>query len=370
MDLRRSDLFAFAPNSTTVEAEEEYGNDWNQRRGGPVVAAEEGYGNWDPRRGGSVLDAEEKFSLSDEDEDFGDDDGDDDFGDDAFGGDDVDSQLDQILSQMDHEEGFGADPLSIPPSLEGHRDELANIIRDGVRNAFFGESEGVQSMFRSGAEWVSNKFEQMAMPGDVEEIAQALMADGSLCNWNELSDSDRQAAVHAAIWYSMWPGVELSADDEFWKAWSTGSLSSIPTDAFNIAKAALTGDLPKMVYASLAENPVIGNVMQSAGWDPKNADQMKNERAMTLWVLGKFGFPVDAYIARAITDQGQGVIAACQQASAGPTAVGPAEEAMVEELVVPTQELADTGFGLPTPEQILAGGYGFAILGSLAGIFS
>lgn len=362
--LRRSDLFGFVPGGPVLDAEMSYGDydpqHWHGRRGGPVVAAEESYGD--------------AFSLHDEDDDvmfsgdlddvplfsdaFGDDDG----------GDEVDQQLDQILSEMDQDDRFGADSLAVSPALEGYSEALSDVIRQGIRDAFFGEEDGVRSMFRQGADWVSNKFEQLTAPGDMEEIAQHLLADGAFCHWNDLSDADRQALVHNAIWNSAWPGVEVSVDDELWDAWQKG-IGSLPTSAFEIAKAALTSDLPKVVHAAIAENPVLGNMMQAAGFDPTNADQFVNERAMTLWLLGKFGLNVDAYVAKAITDRGQDIISACQAAASGaPTS--PEAEGLAEELVAqPVQELAETGWRMPSPEQILALGYGFSILGSLAGVF-
>lgn len=379
MALRRSDLFGFVPGGPVLDAEEEYGEydpqNWHQRRGGPVVAAEEAYGG--------------KFSLSDEDDDvaFAGDLEDVDLFTDSFGkegGDEVDNQLDQILSEMDKED-FGAysgeDALAIAPGLEAYRNGLADIIREGVRSAFIGEAEGVQSMFQRGADWVSNKFEQLVAPGDMEEIAQALMSgagegprsegvDLAFCHWNELSDSARESLVHNAIWYAMWPGVEVSVDDKLWEAWQSG-IGSLPSSAFEIAKAAVTADLPKIAYAAFAEHPMLGNMMQAAGWDPQNADQMKNERAMLLWLLGKFGFPVDAYVAKAITDQGQDVISACQAATSGGSSISAEAEGLAEELVAPpVQELPDSGWQMPSPEQILAAGYGLSIIGSLAGIFS
>jgi|GEM_PF-7064425 len=367
MSLLRTDLFGFTPGGPVLDAEEAYGDDWDPRRGGQVLGSEEDY----------------SFSLSSDEDD---DDLDDDDLSESFG-DDSDDQLDQILTDMESEESeedYGQDNLDLAPDVEQCREELATVIRDGVRNAFLGESDGIQKMFRNSAEWVSDKFEQMMAPGDMEEIAQALLNpdhegtfEASFCDWNNLTDADRQFIVHKAIWSTAWPGINISVDDKLWEAWSAG-VSNLPSSAFEIAKAALTADLPRLVHAAFAENLFIGNLMQAAGWDPQNADQLRNERAMTMWLLGKFGVPIDAYVAQAISEEGQAVIAACQpqgrltetptDVAWGPTDV--ARERMADEFVAsPVQEISDVGTSMPAPEQILAFGYGFTVLGSLAGFF-
>ncbi len=374
--LHRSDLFGFVPGGHVLDTEMAYGGydpqDWHGRRGGPVVAEEEEYGD------------DDHFSLHDEDDDVA-------FGGDLedvplFGGegkdaDDVDNALDEILHDMD-KDSFGADPMAVSPEVEAQRDALTGLIRDGIRNAFWGESKAASDswgkMFRKGADYVSDQFEK-SMPGDLEEIAQALMAQGIFSHWNDLSEDDRNLAVANAIRYAAVPGIEHATDDAAVAAWKNGTFFTA-SNAKSLIWTALS-DANKTFYSALAENPLFGNLMQATGMDPSNADQMVNMRAMFLVLCMSVGLRVDSYIAHAIS-QDQGVVAAiasAEQAQSGANypqgpqgpQVSIEAEAVVEELNImpPVQELPDSGYSMPPPEQILAFGYGLSILGSLMGIF-
>lgn len=373
--LRRQDLFGFVPGGHVLDTEMAYGGydpqDWHQRRGGPVVAAEESYG-----------DEDDHFSLHGEDDDV-------EFGGDLedvplFGGeekgDKVDDQLDSILEDMDKEDfgEYGADPMAVAPGAEGVREDLADVIRDGIRNSFVGEStaspDSWTALFRRNADWVSDKFEQFSNPGDIEEIAQALLADPGFGQWYQLSEDDHKAMVSAAINYAAIPGIEHQLDDAVLAAWNEGWANFSASDAAQILWS-LFRDSKKTVYAAFAELIVFGNLMQMIGVDPENADQMFNSRAVFLAVCLKAGFPVDAYIAEAITKQGQAIVATVGAANYAQSAdlssrTAPEAEALAEQLVAPpVQSLPDSGYRMPPPEQILAFGYGVTILGSLAGIF-
>lgn len=371
--LHRQDLFGFVPGGPVLDTEMAYGGydpgDWNQRRGGPVVAEEEEYGD------------DDHFSLHDEDDDVS-------FGGDLedvplFGGekDKVDDQLDEILSEMDKDDddygSYGADPMRVAPEVEALREDLTSIIVDGYRNAFWGEANASSgawaAVFRRGAEYVSNKFEALAMPGDMEEIAQALLAHGlAFGQWYQLSDDDRKAMVRSAIEYAAVPGVEHGVDDAIVSAWNDGMAGLSARNAANILSSAFS-DAKKTFYAALAENPLFGNLMQAAGVDPENADQMVNFRAILTVAMLKVGMPIDAYIASSISEHGQAIVqtvnASAYAHTADLSAVSVEAEVLAEDLVAaPVQTLPDSGYRMPPPEQILAFGYGVTILGSLAGI--
>lgn len=425
--LRRADLFGFVPGGRVLESEEEYGNwdpdtnvldaeeeygsvleaeeDYGFVLGGPVLQAEEDYGFVPGGRvlqaeedygfvpGGRVLQAEEDYGfvpggpVLEAEEEYGEDDDDIEMSDvSLFGGDrdDVDVQLDEIIDEMDHEDAFGADPVAhLSPELDHLVDPLSNVLRDGVRDSFWGAEasnpSSFRQMFRSSAEAISNAFEKMAAPGDMEEIAGFLLLDGAFPSWDSLNDQEREALVEGAVWASAWPGIDMQADDVFWEAWSSGK-TSLPTSAYEVAKIALTQDLPKAIHAAFAEVQPLGIAMKAAGFNPEDRDQLRNERAMAIWVLGKFGYPIYSYMAKAITDKAQDIISEAARVS-GPSTSAPSApapngpisieaERMVEEIVVvaPVQQgPAESGSGWGSV-QFLAFGYGVSMMLPLLGI--
>lgn len=368
MPLRRSDLFGFVP-------------------GGPVLEAEEAYGeDWDPRRGGRVLDAEEEYSFSlsgDDDEDFGADSGMSDIPlfSDSFGGDETDDQLDQILSDLESDE-FGADPMQISPSLEPYVDQLDDLIAKGAQDAIMARQDDLPSLFNASMGMLrkaAQKFSNFFTPGDLKEIAHALMADPAFCEWPSLSQEQQSGTVHQAIYASMWPGVESKSDDmashamdQAWDQLSSADVASLSSNLFEVFLTATTEDLPKAFYAGLAENPVLGNAMQMMGWDPANDDQALNVQAAALWLFGKIGFDIDGAIAAQISDNGEQIVQACRGAveQSGPVEVVSVEVEQISDLLpAPVQEMSDSGYFAWDPTQILAAGYGMSILGSLTKIF-
>lgn len=361
MPLRRQDLFGFTPGGPVLEAEEAYGDDW------------------DPRRGGRVLDAEEEYSFTlngDEDDEFGSDISDVQMFSDAYGEEDeTDAQLDNILQQMDSED-FGADPMSIPPELESAVDQLDDLVVAGAQDAVVPRPEDVISAFNVPMRMMKkagSKFSSFFTPGDFKEIAHAIIADPAFCQWNDLSDGQRTAIVHNAIYYCMFPGVEMGSDDALSPAWeqlTSADVAGLASTLFETFVTATTEDMPKAFYAGLAEIPVLGSAMQAIGWDPESDDQSLNAQAAALWFFGKMGFDIDASIANQITQNGQDIVAACRAAQSSPTIVAIESETLVEDIVpAPTQEMSESGYRGPAPEQILAFGYGVSILGALTGVF-
>jgi hypothetical protein len=288
---------------------------------------------------------------------------------------------------MDSED-FGADPMHISPELEPVVDQLDDLIVAGAQSAVVGDDQGAglvsvfnipKRMMKSAGAKISSFF----TPGDFKEIAHAILADPgpdghpSLCIWNELSDDQRAAIVHNAIYYCMFPGVKMGSPDALSPAWDqlTGmDVSGLASTLFETFTTVATEDLPKSFYAGLAENPVLGNAMQALGWDPESDDQQLNVQAAGLWFFGKLGFDIDASIANQITQNGQDIVSACQSASqSSPQVVSIEAEGLsqsLEEFIpAPTQEMVESGYRGPAPEQILAFGYGISVLGALTGVF-
>lgn len=360
--MRRSDLFGYVGTTPTLEAEMDYGF----TPGGSVLDAEEDFGAGTPDD--DILESEESY-VDDIDEFGADEDDEDDFDLDMFGGDDndPDAQLDALDAALDGE-AFGESPLSVAPGLEQYRAPLAGILFDGVKEGLVG-ADGIDRKIFDLASSAGYQLDKVFTPGDMEEIAQALLADPGFGQWNGLSDEERAAMVNRAVAYAAVPGLELGWNDAFAEAWNQGQLpASFPKTVFAAFKTYFTQDIPKVMYAALAEIPAIGATMQAMGWDPANADQLFNARAVLLYALS-FVKSVDASLANAITARAQNIISAVGATSQA--GGGTVEEALVEQISLPepAQQVPDSGTWLPEPPQILAIGYAVGIGGAVLGFF-
>lgn len=210
------------------------------------------------------------------------------------------------------------------------------------------------------------------------EIARRLAEGLSQFDWSKLSPVDKRELVKVAVIQSAIPGIDLSADDVIRNAiepevgvvdslWAAAKAT--PAMAFRY----FTSDLPKTFGSLIVEVPVLGPLYEDY-WKAlgitkrKNADQAINSLAMTYLALSWMGFPVYDWIADKIDAEG----AMLSFAPAGPTLVE--ESLSIETGVAPAPplpeptEYAERRGGMPTPEVILAFGYGLTALGAITGI--
>jgi hypothetical protein len=338
-----------------------------------------------------VLDAEEEFAFTpadailDDEEDYG---GDDLSDVSLFAGadDDADAALDALDKEMGQDEDFGGrfgeigreignDPSLSPIGGGQYNQELATVLLDGFQDGLESDSRIVQMLQRAG-----RSMSDIVAPGDLAEIASAMLADPAFGAWNSLTEEQQIGLVESSVSYAAIPGLEMSWDDAFRAAWQEGGISTMPSDVYTLFKVLFTQDGPKFVWSVLNEVPLVGAMLQKAGFTVENSDQMINMYGMSLYMIGLFKPEIYQAAARAITERGQHII---QSAQAGLMQAGGRggmmnqgglvieEEALVSsiQLPEPAQTLPDQGIGMPEPPQILATGYGVAIAGALLGFF-
>jgi hypothetical protein len=372
-----------ALTSPTLTAEEEYGSDW--------------YGEDDDDDDFGALDspslyAEEEYGEDDdEDDEFGvwygaehDDDDDDDFGYiDEFGAEaeaDAEDMLAELEAELD-EDIFGAwyggagGTLAIPPGTEGAMDNLGNavdapnVLLPEFLNPAGAEPGWIESGVRAMSEFVA--------PGDADEIAVYLMNEPGFGNWNNLSNPDGSpsaqqiAMVRNAVKRSAMPGLEQNWDEPFREAWANNpaklpaawqGLKATPSAIW----AFLTTDTPNALAGWLMEVPGIGTAVRA--WVGENRpDQMINGLAIRYWLLGLFFPVIYEWIAQRITADAQPAIQIVQQATA--PAPAPAQDLGVLPIQPPPQVLPTPQTGLPSPQTILAIGYGLMTGGAVLGVF-
>lgn len=349
--LRRSSLFGtttHVPQGRVLTAEEEYGSVF-----GGVLDDEEDYVD------DIDLDDEEEFGSFDEVEE------EDDW--EAMGayGSDPDADASASIEELDAEldadlyagtAWYGREgPLMVPAPAQDDVDALADALNIGAVMPSFLQSKGEKPGW---TEWVFERSNNLISGNETREIAKYLMLEPGFAHWNSMGLEQQAAMVHAAIAKAAELGVELESDDVIRRSMQQGQ------SGFRSAASSLwtmgTRDLPRMIGAALTELGV-----------PASDDQLINGTATRYLVIGRMYPDLYAWLANAVTKQGQAAIEGMQEATQDLGQIPVTAPGVVPPTptVQPPPTALPTGSGFPTPAQILGVGTGVIVAGAMLGVF-